>query len=401
MAERRKHERVAKELRFHCYIDGNRFDSASVNISQGGAFLRTSDPIPTDSVVVAVPHQQFLKDFPVMLVGKVLRREDASDKGLGVEWLRCVTRSGFRRLWHFIESFPELWETIPAMPPSDYLAEPCVGFDFQAGRFFLPKGRAVTAKNGRSDAPVGTRPSVAARPVAPVVPPTAGTPAPSHETHADQLGNAEKLDVPVSEARVDPSFAGTERPSGSYEMTTVYSSAQVHAPEVIMPMARTELSARLKGTAVKEPTPIPMPGPATSDRLENPPAYRRTASSGAITQMIAKHKEELPTNIPVSIILDGRNYEARIRMLSLETVFIISFDEELFDATKMLIKLPVSLHQRTFMLDLTCEVMRIGQHVEAGGPGIHLSIKAVHQPGHPGIFERYVKFLYYQNVSGK
>ena len=400
MTERRKHDRVAKELRFHCYIDGNRFDSATVNISQGGAFLRTPDPIPTGAVVVAVPHQQFLKDYPVMLVGKVLRRQNASDKGLGVEWLRCVTRSGFRPLWHFIESFPELWEDIPSMPPSDYLNQPCVGYDFKLARFFLPKGRTVLKGNGAEAAPERQAP-VAKSPSASAGQPQDQAEDPSNLTASDQLGRAEAPPVPVSEARVDPSFAGKHRTSGSYEMTTVYSSSQVHPPEVIMPMGTTEFNARLKESTVKEPTPIPMPGPETSERLENPPQYRRTQSSGAITQLIKKHKEELPTNIPVSIALDGRNYEARIRMISLNTIFVISFDDELFDADKLEIKLPVSLHQRTFTIELSCVVLRVGQHVEAGGPGIHMQINSVRQPGRPGIFERYVKFLYYQNVSGK
>ena len=135
--------------------------------------------------------------------------------------------------------------------------------------------------------------------------------------------------------------------------------------------------------------------------MNNPPEYRRTKSVGAITQTIAKRKEEFPTNIPVIIELNGSAYEARIRMLSIDSLFIISFDEELFEAENLDIKLPVSLHQKTFTIFLNCEVLRVGQHVEAGGPGIHMGIKNVDQPGRPGIFERYVKFLYYQAVSGR
>ncbi len=392
MAERRKHDRVQKEIRFHCYIDGIRFDSASVNISQGGAFLRTKDPIPTDSVVVAVPRQQYLKDYPVMLVGKVLRRQKNSDQGLGLEWMRCVTTSGFRRLWQFIENFPELWETIPPMPPQDYLRQPCVGFDFLTGQFFLPKGRSVSKPNGQKNP---ARPTAELRPPAPT--PAAAEPASAPVNEPADSATT----VPVGEARVDPNYAGRSASAGGHEMTTVYSSSQSHPPEVVMPMATTEFNIRLRETKAQEPTPIPMPGPETSERLENPPEYRRTKSSGAITQSIEKRKEEFATNIPVSIELAERTYVARIRMLSLDSVFVISFDHELFEAEQMEVKLPVSLHQRTFLINLKCEVLRTGQHVEAGGPGIHLGIKTVEQPGRPGIFERYVKFLYYQNVSGK
>lgn len=373
MSERRKHDRVQKEIRFHCYIDGNRFDSASVNLSQGGAFLRTQDPIPTDSVVVAVPRQQYLQEFPVMLVGKVLRRQNSSDKGLGLEWQRCVTRSGFDRLWQFIETFPELWETLPAKPANEFLSQPCVGFDFSSGSFFLPKGRFGPRTKG-SAAPAAGEPSSAAPASAP---------------------------APASDVPVDLSYAGRPALSGSQETTTVYSSSRSHPPEVVMPMGTAEFNTRLKESTVREPTPLPMPGPATSDRLENPPKYRRTASSGAITQVIERYGEEFPTNIPVSIKFEARTYEARIRMLSLSTFFVLSFDQELFDAEKLEIELPISLHQRIYTVTLPCTVIRTGQHVDAGGPGIHLRIDAVYQPQRPGIFERYVKFLYYQTVSGR
>ncbi len=365
MSERRKHERVQRELSFNCYIDGQRFDSASVNISSGGAFLKTADLIPPDSVVVVVPQQKFLKEFPVMLVGKVLRRDEKS-KGLGITWLRCVTRSGLRRLWQFMETFPELWETIPPLPSREIAGQACIGYDFGSRQFFLPKGDGATGgeNNGRSGRRKPARPRPDAAPVAtaPIAAPVAAM--------------AQVTPLPQSET------------------ATVYARTTSHAPEVIRP--------RSAPAAVRVPTPpTAIPGPEASARVEHPSPYSRTNTSGAITQVIQKQEEEFPANIPVICQVGNDKYEGRARMLSLNSIFILSFDQELFAVEKMEVHLPVTLHDRTYPVTLSCLVVRTGQHVEAGGPGIHLRIRAVFQPQRPGIFERYIKFLYYQNVAGR
>jgi hypothetical protein len=381
MSERRKHERVQREVSFHCYIDGQRFDSASVNISSGGAFLKTPDLIPPDSVVVVVPKQQFLTEFPVMLVGKVLRRDES--KGLGITWLRCVTRSGLRRLWQFIETFPELWETIPPLPSRDIAGQACIGYDFGSRQFFLPKGEGGTGGSPKGRSSARKRPAQPARPAAAVA--TAPIAAPVSAT-------VHQTPVPVSEPRVDPSFAG--KATSQHHSTTVYARSTSHAPEVVRP--------RSAATAVREPTPPPVvPTPEASARVEHPSPYRRTSSSGAITQVIQKQEEEFPANISVICQVGNDKYEARARMISLNTLFILSFDQELFDVEKMDVHMPVTLHDRTYPVTLSCHVLRTGQHVDAGGPGIHMRISAVFQPQRPGIFERYVKFLYYQNVTGR
>lgn len=82
--ERRGYERSSVQIEFYCYSDGHRFDSASIDISPSGVFLRTSDDVPEASRLVIVPKDEHSRDFPVMLLGMVTRRQAGPSPGLGV-----------------------------------------------------------------------------------------------------------------------------------------------------------------------------------------------------------------------------------------------------------------------------------------------------------------------------
>jgi hypothetical protein len=410
--ERRQHDRVQKEVQFCCYIDGQRFDSASVNISGGGAFLKTRDSIPPETVVVVVPKDHHIKQFPVMLVGKVLRRQEDA-QGLGITWLRCVTRAGIRRLWQFIEAYPELWETIPPLPPREILANPCIGFDFITNQFFTPKGSGGAPANGGNgparnrkpapkNLPGGREPSDKTRPIrviketsAPAKEAIPVEPAPLPEDH----GADERPDPHI--ARLAAAKAAGELPTVAREpSTTAYGRVITGGPEVIIPMSRVEVMAEAERlTRPKEPTPPPFPNEESRQRLENPLRLRKDRQPGALTQMIRKQEEEVPANIPVIFSYSGKDYEGTVRMISLNTLFVLTFDVVEEENAKVEVKLPVPLHSGSYPVSLSCRVLRSGKHVEVGGIGVHLNILAAYQGARPGVFERYVKYLYYQAVT--
>ena len=51
-SNRRQHTRNLKALHFTCYIDGQRFDARSIDVSVGGAFMETGALVPMGSVAL-------------------------------------------------------------------------------------------------------------------------------------------------------------------------------------------------------------------------------------------------------------------------------------------------------------------------------------------------------------
>ena len=133
-------------------------------MSPGGAFLKTDNEVPPKAVVVVVPSERYLKDFPVMLVARVSRRVRGERPGIALRWQRCITRSGVRRIWQFMSAYPNLWEDIPPLPTKEVASSPIAGYDFSSNTFYVPK-EARTGSTTVADE--DTRNPVSASPGAP------------------------------------------------------------------------------------------------------------------------------------------------------------------------------------------------------------------------------------------
>jgi hypothetical protein len=137
--ERRVFPRIEREISFYCYIDGNRFDTVSVDVSSAGVFLKTKDDIRPSAVVMVVPKEESARLFPVMLIGKIVRRVETPEMcGYGVRWIRCITRRGINSIYAFISSNPEFSQLTLPMPEADAMGSSVVGYDFINNQFFVP-----------------------------------------------------------------------------------------------------------------------------------------------------------------------------------------------------------------------------------------------------------------------
>lgn len=88
---RRKSERRHFEEEIYTYVEGNRLDADSRDVSAGGAFLRTWQSIPVDAKVAVVFKKQAQTTSPVFVVGKVIRSQEGEVPGVALTWEKALT----------------------------------------------------------------------------------------------------------------------------------------------------------------------------------------------------------------------------------------------------------------------------------------------------------------------
>ena len=93
-----------------CYVDGERLDARSSNLSVGGIFVETERgaQIPVGAVVAVVLKNRVAELGSIFLFGKVVRRAPDSPTGLGVRWEKAVGPVEKEHLFYrpFTELFP-------------------------------------------------------------------------------------------------------------------------------------------------------------------------------------------------------------------------------------------------------------------------------------------------------
>ena len=90
-ADRRIHLRWDSKDTIYGYMDGARFAASTENLSSGGMFLETKDPVPVGALVSLVFRDQVKSaDPPIFLIGRVMRRQKRPTLGVGLRWEKAV-----------------------------------------------------------------------------------------------------------------------------------------------------------------------------------------------------------------------------------------------------------------------------------------------------------------------
>jgi len=91
--EKRKYPRWNLDKKIFCYLDGNRLDARSGNISLGGMFLCTDQAtnMPLNSLVGLVFRSHESAQNTTFLFGKVVRKQEFPDVGVGLMWDKAVS----------------------------------------------------------------------------------------------------------------------------------------------------------------------------------------------------------------------------------------------------------------------------------------------------------------------
>lgn len=101
-AEKRRHKRFSLLEKFTCYSGGKKLLCLALDQGPGGAFLATSETLPTGAGVIVVPDED-LEKRSIYLVGQVMRQMEVPRKGLGLKWAYAVGLEGQDALRHFLK----------------------------------------------------------------------------------------------------------------------------------------------------------------------------------------------------------------------------------------------------------------------------------------------------------
>jgi len=100
-AEKRKHKRFRLLEKFTCYSGGKKLLCLALDQGPGGAFLATSETLPTGAGVIVVPDED-LEKRSIYLVGRVMRQVEVPRRGVGLKWAYAVGLEGQDALRHFL-----------------------------------------------------------------------------------------------------------------------------------------------------------------------------------------------------------------------------------------------------------------------------------------------------------
>lgn len=95
-----------------CYIDGQRLDAVSINVSIGGLLFETdhASGIELDALVAIVlrARDDKVESEPVFLFGRVVRKQVGGPSGVGVRWEKAVARGSKERLSLYLKNVLEV-----------------------------------------------------------------------------------------------------------------------------------------------------------------------------------------------------------------------------------------------------------------------------------------------------
>jgi len=368
--DRRKFGRINRNIDFYCYVDGQRFDSESLDVSAGGAFLRTGDDIRTQAAVVMVPRGVTPEESPVLLVGKVVRKQKHPPAGVGIKWSKAVARHGIHCILNLPQSIPELFERELPSPPVEIAASRLVAYDFRNHSYFIPMQSRVAGAEATKSKPTG------------------GTAAAtSSQAERQRLGTAKTMEMSVADLR--RRHGGQTKPAPSAAPPSPAAGKKGPAPEASAVMPQRPVSAAPASAAA-------------SKAVVKPPSYKKSAEPGPLTNQLTSSTAQIPIDIPVKLVLDKATLEGTALTLGMTNIFVacnLDLVRNLGSGDTVQVVFPIKVQPATVTLTLDCRLFMMSRDLNTDAPGLALQIVGHAGAPTPGLFERYVKYLYYRMVA--
>ena len=351
VGDRRKHEREERAVEFFCYIESQRFDSTSFDISAGGAFLRTDHELADGITALVAPKGERGADGAV-LVGQVVRRQDDPVMGVAIKWVRCVSRKGIQSVFDLLAFYLGLFPASLPMPMPSVAHAETVAYDFQRRRFFIPRILSSASRSKKKDE--------AKRALAEAA-----------ESVVDQM-----MTYPGREPVEDPSKLA-ERSRATVDAAPVPEDSLPTVQEMPAAVLPMESSAEITGL------------------LED----IRDERTGPVTRVIDRRDSWVPVTVGVEFFSCGIVRRGTVRFIGADGLYLISprVPGDLDGA--VVITYPVPVKGNPLSLFLVCKVVRIDRIVEGGVSGLELEIRSVRKEPVQGLFKRYVKYLYFRMFS--
>lgn len=339
MIERRHHRRRVLSIHFNCYLDGERFDSESLDVSPRGALLITQARVPIGKKILIVPTGQpdlpvgrsaggdLATYLPVLLSAQVIRWHE-TPSGLGIRWVSGVSHVGVDPLLVVIKYILGRSSATLTPPESEVLVKQDVSYDFFEERF-----RLLRTPDYLSDT-VGVG---------------------DLATRDGDAMDDERIQRPITHP-VDPP-----------------------------PWIRQTRDASLNGFA-----PLP-----TSHGFE------KGATSGQLTDLLSGGPAQVQVMKAVRVKIGSRDLRAIVHDIGLSSLLLIVPGAEIPDVERLSVVFSVPYRTEKIEVLLRCTVTRVMRLQKQGATGYQLSILDVEQETLPGLYQRYVKYLFEQSLFKK
>jgi hypothetical protein len=373
--ERREHPRKAVKIPFFCYVDGQRFDTDALDLSPGGAFLRTDESVRIGAPVLLLPKVAKSKKAIVLAVGHVVRQRRTGEVGLGIRWAKVISRGGIKVILKLANLVPEMFPKELPAPTREFAEAPVVGYSFKQNDYFL--ANAPAAPGGGTDVadtsvarPGGNK----GRPLSPQEKPA---------LHMDPPPSTTQRVETHHDLRSPTSYWGLEG-----EKTDVLSKQRSRGPIATTAPKREARAA-----------PTARPKSAAVSTLAEPNKFSKTLGTGPLTEVLAYEQAQMVVNSKVQLKCEDRRLDGVLLRVGMSDCFVACPDlitGDIAPNQRVDVQLKIDLQTRVYTITLCCRLLVFGLDPRTDREGMVLTIRAVEQPRSPGLFERYVKYLYYQ-----
>ncbi|MFH1530714.1 MAG: PilZ domain-containing protein [Pseudomonadota bacterium] len=418
--DRRGNERQERSVEFFCYINGQRFDSTTFDISAGGVFLRTDHALDVGVTAIVAPKGERDRvttqgnapavDIGAVLVGLVVRKQEEPVRGVGIQWVRCVSRNGIQAVFDLLAFYLGLFPASLPMPMPSVAAADSVAYDFQRKRFYIPKILSRAARSKEQDeakralaeaaksvveqmtrGPQKKKEEEPSPTLASLLRPNAGAPFEDDEQTRPYVAELEMESVLVEESEAGPPAPALDPESDFDAFPTV--------PE--MPAFKLEDlpdDDPLGLKTVPEMPVVRIPESSPSEVMEAP-EYLQDEWTGPVTSVIDRKDSWVPITVGVEFFGGGEVRQGTVRFIGVDGLYLLSRRVPGDIEGKVIITYPIPVEGTMTVIYLICSVGRIDRIVEGGLSGIELEICCVRKEPVPGLFKRYVKYLYFRMLS--
>jgi hypothetical protein len=141
--------------------------------------------------------------------------------------------------------------------------------------------------------------------------------------------------------------------------------------------------------------------PAGGTQEGEAPEYVRDEWTGPVSGILERRDSWVPVTVGVEFFADGQVRTGTVRFLGADGLYLVS-PRVAGDLTgTVIVTYPVPVEGRISGLVLVCTVRGIDRISDGGLAGLDLEIRGIRKEPAPGLFRRYVRYLYVQMLSAE
>lgn len=364
-----------KGIRFRFFVRGDDIRPRAVRGSREGAVIVTNTELKQADTVLAYPYVDETTALPAVLVASVIQVPERPEEGYRVRWLRCLGHHG-------VEPIQELLKTYLRFPvdslPSVTLEvanSSLVAFDFVRQVYFVPRRRsdsqATVEGASTEDGPTSHTSVERRRP---------------EFTSSTSYSSGTRPKEPTG-------VVGIRRAAGQ---VTLLPQPPV-AGQSKQPSSTTAPVHLGSKETLSTPQPEEAPGPQFRTLAEYQESKRRPDDTPSESgRMLSRERARIPVKLPVTFLVGRKKVDATITSLGLNQAFMATEHAFTADEARVEVTLPIPGQRTPVSVTLVCSVVSSESGEQLGYPGVDMTIVGVDQRQKPGIFERYIKALYYE-----